>query len=141
MIPALPGVLCRKVLKIWNANASADGDRHHCGRRRRPIAPRDWTGCWLTAGLLTCGSPLCWPSQSPFLDTSGTFSVAHRSQLRGQSRIFRKKHRVPFSPNAVTHPDRKQCHLHPTYGIRQVPLTRNSKDVEPQPLKIQSLDS
>ena len=51
------------------------------------------------AGLLTCGSafPRTFPSR---LDSVAFFEVIHRSQLRGQLRIWRvfaPPHRIPFS--------------------------------------------
>ena len=62
-------------------------------------APRsDWVFVYGRSPDLRVIALLAFPE--PGSGTSGAFSVAHRSQLRGQSRIFLKKHRVPFSPDA-----------------------------------------
>ena len=81
-------------------------------------APRpDWVLAYGRSPDLRVSALLAFPVSAWV--TSGAISVAHRSQLRGQSRNFLSKHRVPFSPDAVTRPDRKHCHLHRRGQTRQ----------------------
>ncbi|SFU94630.1 hypothetical protein SAMN04488527_1486 [Aliiroseovarius crassostreae] len=89
------------------------------------------------AGLLTRGSKLDWPSRGAFRRLpSGMFSVAHRLQLRGQSRNWRllaTPHRIPYcyrrasaraepitgSECQITAPDVKMQRPFPQVAIRR----------------------
>ncbi len=86
--------------------------------------PPGFVSC-LMAGLLTCGSPL--PQTFPGYCPVVLIGVAHRLQLRGQSRNWRllaTPHRVPISSRRISVGENHRKYVTAAFRLRQAPRER-----------------